>query len=75
MYVLNCDTYEWKRFFWLEGPTPRIDCQLVSMGPKKYIIGGSSMPENWVLQDIWSFDLDNVIWNSNQMELPGINWD
>ena len=44
------------------------------MGNKKYIIGGASMPENLLLNDIWSFSFDNVVWNSPSLELPGIVW-
>ena len=44
------------------------------MGIKKYIIGGASMPENWVNDDIWCFSLENVDWHTNELELPGIIW-
>lgn len=74
MYVLNTDNYQWKRFFWLEGPTPRLDSALVNMGSKKYIIGGSSMPENLLYNEIWQFSFENVLWQSNSLELPGIVW-
>lgn len=74
MYFLNVDNYEWKKFFWLDGPSPRVDCQLINMGIKKYIIGGASMPENWVNDDIWCFSLENVDWHTDDLELPGIIW-
>lgn len=44
------------------------------MGSKKYLIGGSSLPENWVYDEIWSLSFDNVVWTSPTTEIPGINW-
>lgn len=55
MFCLNCENFTWKRFFFLEGPTPRLHSALCEMDSNKYIIGGVSLPENLLLNDIWSF--------------------
>lgn len=44
------------------------------MGSKKYLVGGSQLPENWVYDEIWSLSFDNVVWTSSTTEIPGINW-
>jgi hypothetical protein len=44
------------------------------MGTRKYIIGGASMPENWLFDDIWSFSFENTQWNSTALDIQGIIW-
>jgi len=72
--MLNSETFQWKRFFYLEGPPPRLFSGFSGTGPKKYIIGGCSMPENLFLNDIWLFSFENVAWESQSLELPGVIW-
>ena len=62
--MLNTETFQWKRFFYLEGPPPRVHSGFSGAGQRKYIIGGSSMPENLLLNDIWLFSFENVAWTS-----------
>jgi hypothetical protein len=44
------------------------------MRNQKYLIAGASMPENWVYNDVYTFSFDNVVWNSNSLEIPGVVW-
>lgn len=58
-----------------KGPTPRVYSQLVNAGDRKFIIGGASMPENLLSNEVWSFSLENVEWDQNLGDLPGIQWE
>ena len=53
----------WKRFFFLEGPPPRIHGSFVIIGKRKYLVGGSSMPENLLYNDLWSMNLGKIYFN------------
>lgn len=74
MFCLNVDNMMWRRIFSLEGPPPRLYGSFVNMGSRKYLIGGNSLPDNVVLNDIWSLSLENVMWSSSSLELPGLLW-
>jgi len=74
IYVLNTDSWTWKKFFSLDGPLARLHSAFVNLGVKKYLIGGASYPENLVLNDIWSLSFEHVTWKS-QFDLPGIVWE
>lgn len=58
MYILNTEKYVWKRFFSLEGPPGRLDFGFSSQSNIKYLVGGASMPENLLLDDVWSLDVN-----------------
>jgi len=60
IYVLNTDTWTWKKFFSLDGPLARLHSAFVNLGMKKYLIGGASYPENLVLNDIWSLSFGKI---------------
>ena len=60
MFCLNCETYTWKRFFFLEGPSPRLHSSFCSVGSLNYLIGGVSLPENLVMNDVWSLSFGIV---------------
>ncbi|EAR82549.1 kelch motif protein (macronuclear) [Tetrahymena thermophila SB210] len=76
MYVLNCDTRVWNSFFWYNGPNPpKIYSQLVNMGDRKFVIGGASMPENLLTNEVWSFSLDNMEWDSGFDDYKPIKWE
>lgn len=57
MYILNTEKYIWKRFFYLEGPQGRLDFGFATQGQRKYLIGGASMPENLLLDDVWQLSV------------------
>jgi hypothetical protein len=52
-YILNMETFQWRRFFYLEGPPPRLYFGFCEYGQSSYLIGGSSMPENLLRNDVW----------------------
>jgi hypothetical protein len=33
------------------------------------------MPENLLTNEVWSFSLENVEWDQNLGDLPGIQWE
>ena len=74
IHMLNTDTYQWKRFFYLEGPPPRVFSGFSDAGSRKYIIGGCTLSDNSLFNDIWLFSFENVAWESQSLELPGIIW-
>ncbi|KAM3135972.1 hypothetical protein pb186bvf_011962 [Paramecium bursaria] len=74
LYILNVDKFVWKRFFYLEGPPGRLHFGFATQGEKKYLVGGSSMPENLLMDDVWELSFENVAWDTQSLELPGITW-
>lgn len=54
MFCLNCETFVWKRFFFLEGPTPRLHSGFCEVGDRKFFFGGVSLPERLVMNDVWT---------------------
>jgi hypothetical protein len=38
------------------------------------LYGGNVSPDNRILDDLWILSLDNVAWQSKNLELPGIVW-
>ena len=47
---------------------------MVDMGDYKYIIGGTSLPENLLTNEIWELDTTKVDFGSLEMELTGAYW-
>jgi hypothetical protein len=54
MFCLNCETLIWKRFFFLEGPIPRLYSGFCEFGDRKFFYGGISLPERLVMNDVWT---------------------
>lgn len=50
---------------------------------RKYLVGGASMPENLLMDDVWQLSVfwyilnkfENVAWETQSLELPGITWE
>ncbi|CAD8118103.1 unnamed protein product [Paramecium sonneborni] len=75
LYILNTEKFVWKRFFYLEGPPGRLHFGFSTQGIKKYLMGGASMPENLLMDDVWQLSFENVAWETQSLELPGITWE
>ncbi len=39
-----------------------------------FFTGGVTQPENYILNDLWLLSFDNVVWDENTYELPGVSW-
>ena len=61
MFALNCETFTWKRFFFLEGPSHRIHGAFANSLNYKYLIAGITQPENMVVNDLWQLSLGMII--------------
>ena len=62
LYCLNTENFKWKKFFIVEGPYNRISCAFTTGFECRFLIGGSSLPENLLLNDVWFLDFSNVDW-------------
>eukprot|EP00357_Protocruzia_adherens_P002919 CAMPEP_0114984108 /NCGR_PEP_ID=MMETSP0216-20121206/7083_1 /TAXON_ID=223996 /ORGANISM="Protocruzia adherens, Strain Boccale" /LENGTH=550 /DNA_ID=CAMNT_0002346187 /DNA_START=205 /DNA_END=1857 /DNA_ORIENTATION=- len=76
LFVLNVDTFIWKRIFVIESPSAREHHSAVKVGNEFILYGGCSSPENYALEDVWSLNTTAVAWNTNptNLELPGAVW-
>ncbi len=76
MYALDTasDKWVWRRLFSFEWPPARIHAGFVQVGYRKFFIGGTSYPENLLFNDIWYCTFQNVLWETDSLDLPGLSW-
>ena len=73
LYCMDTTTFKWKKLFCLEGPYNRVGSAFTHGFDTRFIIGGASVPENLILNDIWYLDFSEVDWEFNY-DLPGAKW-
>eukprot|EP00347_Sterkiella_histriomuscorum_P002523 403367825 len=71
LFLFQTDTQTWKRFFVFDQPTARDQHSLTKIGNNFYVYGGNISPENLQLDEMWMLNLDNVIYNTEDGNLPG----
>jgi hypothetical protein len=84
LFVLDLRNFNWRRFFQLEGPKPRMYPILIENQEDTYLLGGVSFPENLSYEEYWRLRFgkliqfnrkENVAWNSDVLELAGLIWE
>lgn len=73
LYCLNTETLKWRKFFILEVPYNRVSSAFTNGYECRFLIGGSSLPENLLLNDVWFLDFNNVDWKVSY-DIPGAYW-
>jgi hypothetical protein len=53
LFVLDLRNFNWRRFFQLEGPKPRMYPILIENPEDTYLLGGVSFPENLAYDEFW----------------------
>jgi len=74
IYVLNVETLQWKRLFVMESPNGREMHILKNINNEYYLYGGMCLSDNYILNDLWVLNCDNVVWNTKLAEIPGAIW-
>ena len=74
IYVLNVETLQWKRLFVMESPTGREMHIFGNINNEYYVYGGMCLSDNYILNDLWVLNCDNVVWNTKLAEIPGAIW-
>ena len=73
LYVFDVFTCIWKKFFCLEGPYNRVMSSFTCSSDSRFLIGGASVPEGLLLNDVWYLDFTGVDWNE-AYDLSGAKW-
>lgn len=60
IFVLDIKTFQWRKFFQLEFPKSRVNSVFFNLPLQKFMVGGSSFPENVLFNEVWSLSLQNV---------------
>jgi len=74
MYILNVDTLHWKRLVVMESPAGREMHILGNINNEYYVYGGMSLTDNYIMNDLWVLNCDNMDWNTQLTELHGAIW-
>jgi len=59
-YALLLQRGEWVRLFLRDHPSARAYHAFTVMGKNCFVYGGASTPENFLLEDVWAFNFEEL---------------